>query len=313
MQRLICRIMFLSLLLLLTVVLTNCQAATRANVPLMTSMDDKSVQELTTALSSAAPYKRLLAAVELGNRKDKSAIVPLTTLLSDSSQQVRLAAGQALLNLGDRSGIETIKRLLSGGDVETATHAAGVLAMNGDYSGIEIAKSHLNDKSLMVRDYALDAVAASNDDDLAYSALQAGLKDSDQFIRFKAILRLGKRSNRRSIELLAPLMSSSDATVRRPAVRSIAETRLWDALPLLIKALLDSDSVVRYTAAMWLNQLTGQDKPTAPFIGNGGMDKAAAVAQEWRAWWSANKQNYPPDRKLKAPEPPPAWIIPAIQ
>ena len=306
-----CRIMFLSLLLLLTVILANCQAVTRVSRgsavkgliswPSMLSMDGKSVQELTTALSSAAPYVRLFAADELGKRNDKSAIGPLKQALSDSWPEVRLVAAKSLLALGDNSGVAILRNMVSATSAKLATHAAAILAHIGDYSGIAVAKAHLNDKSSEVRGYALDAVAHSGDDDLAYSTLQAGLQDTDKYVRIKCIRFLGGRQNKRSVELLAPIASSSDARMRELAVRAIGWTHMWDGIPLLINALSDSDGGVHYTAGLWLERLTGQKKSFRSCLD----ENQNGLAQEWRDWWEANKQNYPSGQKSTAPDPTP--------
>ena len=309
MQRITISIVVLGLIVLALASWEPCHAGqTKAELlsKLLSSISaqTKSVEELKLALSNSDPHNRLLAANELGKRNDKSAIGPLKQVLSDSSPEVRVVAAMSLLALGDNGGVAMLRNMVSAADARLATSAAAILAGIGDYSGIAVAKAHLDDKSSEVRGYALDAVVHSGDDDLAYSTLRTGLQDTDKYVRIKCIRFLGGRQNKRSVELLAPLASSSDANTRWLAVRAIGWTHMWDGIPLLINALSDSDVGVQYTAALWLELLTGQKKSFRSRV-HENQSGANGLAQEWRDWWEANKQNYPSGQKSTAPDPTP--------
>jgi HEAT repeat protein len=302
----VCKCVLLCLSLSLLAPLTACAAGISLSGAGQTITDiaGKSLAEVEAVLAGdSEPCNRLLAAIELASRNDKSAIGALTQALSDGAPVVRLAAAQSLLELGDRGGIVTLKALLSNDNVYAATHAAAVLAGNGDYSGVEMARSHLGHVSSIVREYSVQAVGQCTNDDLAYSALQNGVKDSDRSVRYCAIRLLGDRQKSRSIELLAPLASSTEPLVRFMALRSIAKTRLWDAIPCLLAALSSLDAGTRIIAVESLNQLTGRNTPTAPFAVSSEQDKMPALVQEWWAWWEANKQNHVPGEKLDASSP----------
>ncbi|MDO8586054.1 MAG: HEAT repeat domain-containing protein [Armatimonadota bacterium] len=265
------------------------------------------VSGLVAALRDPS-YQRVIVCIELGTRNDKSAIASLRDVLIDSSLDVRVAAGDALLKLGDTTGVPALKDALASSSATQATLAAAALARNGDYAGVEIAKSHLADESTLIRVCSLTAVGLCPDDNVAYAALQAGLVDKSNNVQGMAIWLLSKRKSTRSVELLASHLSSPDCLRRRLVLQAIVDTQLCAAIPVLVDTLSDSDGGVRYFAAKLLNGLTGRKQPEMSLF---RPENVQTAQTEWRAWWSVNKQNYPPGQKAKTPEPSPA-MIPAI-
>lgn len=307
MQRLSYLIGFIAFSALFLGAIHSCDGVTGTDTQLAV-VDNMSVPELVAALKNPK-YNRSIICIELGGRNEKSAILPLREALTDTSLSVRVDAARALLMLGDTTGVQALKDALKCNSPKEATIAAATLARyGGDYTGVEVARLHLTDKSPGIRIYSLIAVGLCPKDDIAYPALQAGLGDKSESVRSQAIWLLSKRKSPRSVDLLSPLMSSPDSLCRLIVLQAIADTQVGAAIPVLIEVLSNTDEAMRCYAAGQLNRLTGRKQPD---LSLDKAEKAQEANKEWRAWWSANKKDYPPEKKLKVPEPPPN-VIPAI-
>ncbi len=93
-------------------------------------------------------------------------------------------------------------------------------------------------------------------------------------------------SDKRAVPSLVRISRSSDARVRRSALRALANTKDPSAIPAMLEALDDSDAGVRWYAVMSLAEMAGED-------GEGGKwypdektfesDEGLYVAH-WKAW-----------------------------
>lgn len=130
---------------------------------------------------------------------------------------------------------------------------------------------------------------------MAYPALEAGLEDSNEYVRDMAINHLGSRPGKRSVELLGTVLSHPDHSIRWLTVAALARNGSRDAIPLLLDVLADTNSSVRGMAASSLNHLTGQNKPTLLIK----PERAKQLEKEWREWWEANKDKPLPSEEKK--------------
>jgi len=137
---------------------------------------------------------------------------------------------------------------------------------------------------------AVRALTSLGDDELAYKAFEAGIKDQYRTNRFTAIGCIERRATKRSVDALSSLLSDTDQSIRSAAVCAIGRIGLWDSIPLLLAALADDYSGVRHTAAIFLNRITGEEKQHMRAL---KPDKAKGLQAEWQAWWEANRDKRP--------------------
>jgi len=257
------------------------------------NLDEKETEELLKMLNDEGVLNRAAAARELGRRKAVDAIQPLTKLLTDQSPVVRLDAADALLELGQMDAMPVLRELLTAVPVSTRLHAAEALARHGDDSGLDFARTQLTSEFSARRERAVEALAASQNEEVAYSALGAGLTDAERLVRLSTIYLLGKRPGKRSVELLGTALSDPDRDIHRAAIRTLAMNGSRDAIPLLINVLAGEDLTACSMAAYALNSLTGQNKRSIVLKSQ----HARQLETEWRGWWQANKDKPLPGEK----------------
>ena len=249
--------------------------------------------DLSAMLQDDRPLYRVAAIDELLRRREAGIAPQFKKLLEDQSSLVRFKAAAALLDLGDQGMFPVLRDLLTTGPSAAKIMIAEVLARHGDDSGLDYARAQLTNPRPTRRMEAIRALAASKNDDVAYSALEIGLKDSDESNRQSAMYLLGKRPGKRSVGLLGTMLADSDHTIRWLTVAALANNGSRDAIPLLLNALGDMDLGVCGMASSALNKITGEDKRA--FVLK--PERARQLEMEWRAWWEANKDKPLPAEK----------------
>lgn len=261
--------------------------------PLPLHLDRKDTAELLQMLNDECFLYRGAAARELGRRKATEAIQPLRALLMDRWGLVRQDAAEALLELGQTDIMPTLRGFLSSASTSARLHAAEALARHGDDSGFDIAYAELASKFPDDRGQAIRALAASQNDDVAYSALEAGLKDNE-IVRRTVVHLLGERPGKRSVELLGTALLDPERSIRGSAIASLGRIGTRDVIPLLIRALSDRERSLRYYAASTLNRLANPNLSTTSTLWD---DKVEVVEKHWSEWWEANKDKPLPAEK----------------
>lgn len=245
------------------------------------------INEVISTLGDSRVFYRVAAAKELGERKANQALEPLKHALTDEFGVVRAAAAEVLLQLGDESGLPALRQLLLTEPTSGQLKAAGLLARAGDDSGLSVAEKQLTSRRFTRPMAAVSAMGVSTNDDIAYRALETGLKDESEYVRVTAINLLGERPAKRSIDLLSQQLSDPDTSTRRIAARALGRIYLPETIPALIDALANDDGLVRSSAGSSLNRLTGQQMPVPLSTAGDAKDIEAG----WRSWWEANKDN----------------------
>jgi HEAT repeat protein len=121
-----------------------------------------------------------------------------------------------------------------------------------------------------VRCRILDA-AAEFDTPEALAICRGALQDPDDRVRMAACSAWGRRGGPEAIELLAArYQSDPDLDVRLRAIRGLGELEDEAAVPVLAKALEDSDPAIQYRAVASLKRCSGRD------LGND--------VNRWREW-----------------------------
>ncbi|MGA0059948.1 MAG: HEAT repeat domain-containing protein [Planctomycetota bacterium] len=117
----------------------------------------------------------------------------------------------------------------------------------------------------------------------------ARLTDADDGVRFEAVDQLLQSKDARIYPLLVPLAKDPDLFVRRFVLEGLAEHRSAASVEALLTALADPEEVVRHTAYLGLQRLTGQ---TIVFDPGASADQRSAAQRRWRQWWDKNRDSY---------------------
>lgn len=117
----------------------------------------------------------------------------------------------------------------------------------------------------------------------------ARLTDADDGVRFEAVDQLLQTKDERVYPLLVPLAKDPDLFVRRFVLEGLAEHRSAASVEALLTALADPEEVVRHTAYLGLQRLTGQ---TIVFDPGASADQRSAAQRRWRQWWDKNREGF---------------------
>jgi len=113
------------------------------------------------------------------------------------------------------------------------------------------------------------------------------LKDSNENIRFSATLELGRLKDlRAAAPLVEVLREDKDYYVRLGAATALGDMKACDAVPALVEALDDKDTLVRTAANDALQAITGQ---AFEFVTEMSGRERRKVMKQWRDWWKDNE------------------------
>ena len=114
-------------------------------------------------------------------------------------------------------------------------------------------------------------IAAAFDTAAATAICKGALEDPDERVRMAACSAWGKRGGPEAVQLLAArYQSDSELDVRLRALRELGTLGDKQAIPVLARALEDSDPAVQYRAVAALKKVSGRD------LGND--------VNKWREW-----------------------------
>ena len=187
---------------------------------------EQSLSWARSALGSDSANTRELATTLLGEMESQNTIAPLTQALKDREREVRRSAARALGKKRAREAIEALTEVLEDSDEEL--RAISVRSIG----------------SISVALKAKSGTTGKDADKLVVERLQKLVQsksEQDRVVAAGTLLQMGDKSQRSVIEVS---LLSSNSLVRRLAVEMIdADSRE------LVKALSDSDRLVRYAAA----------------------------------------------------------------
>lgn len=104
------------------------------------------------------------------------------------------------------------------------------------------------------------AIAAGFDTAAATALCKGALEDPDERVRMAACSAWGKRGGPEAVQLLAArYQSDPEFDVRLRALRELGTLGDKQAIPVLARALEDSDPAVQYRAVAALKQVSGRD------------------------------------------------------
>lgn len=123
----------------------------------------------------------------------------------------------------------------------------------------KLAEEMLAEHDARVRCVILETVA-DFDTPAAKAICTGALEDPDERVRMAACTAWRKRGGAEAVELLAArYRSDREIDVRLRALRELGELRDKEAVPVLAKALEDSDPAVQYRAVGALKKVSGRD------------------------------------------------------
>lgn len=115
------------------------------------------------------------------------------------------------------------------------------------------------------------------------------LTDEDPATRFEAVDELLRSRNPRVLGALLPMAKDPDAFVRRITVEGLSEFRDPDSVDTLLRALADSEAIVRNTAYLALKKLTGE---TFPFDAEAPRSSRQTAQRQWQQWWQGARETF---------------------
>lgn len=145
----------------------------------------------------------------------------------------------------------------------------------------DMVRMMLEEHDPRVRSRILET-AAGYDTAAATAICTGALQDPNEMVRIKACDVWGKRGGDEAVQLLATrFQTDSELDVRLRALKMLGELKDKQAIPVLTRALEDSDPAVQYRAVASLKQVSGRD------LGND-----VNVWREWAADPEADKAEW---------------------
>jgi HEAT repeat protein len=257
-------------------------ALTKADPSGDCSITDQAIDLLRSRLEGAAEGVRLAIATVLGRigRRKDSQLIAL--LLKDPGARVRRAAVDALARLEPGTAAEPLRLALGDESPSVRIAAAGALGASESEDVLDDLKRLADDEDLRVRaaavrsiglrfgrsteesrrSAALSLLAASLEDDapVALAALEAlreigglgaldtaaALERGEPELVREAVRCIGAHADLDELELLIPLVSHSDWSVRAEAIQTLADRGLTKAVPAILRRLeTEQDDFVR--------------------------------------------------------------------
>jgi hypothetical protein len=158
-----------------------------------------------------------------------------------------------------------IKKLAERSKVAKAGPERGQLEFTQD-----LVRMMLEEHDPRVRGKILDT-AADYDTASATAICKGAMQDPSDVVRFKACDVWAKRGGEEAVQLLATrFQTDADLDVRLRALKMLGKLNDKQAIPVLARALEDSDPAVQYRAVSSLKQVSGRD------LGND--------VNAWREW-----------------------------
>jgi HEAT repeat protein len=205
--------------------------------------------------------------------------------LKDQDPDTRKAAAQALQEIGPSAGQEAVSALIlalqdKNSDVRgIATQALSNIGSQAKDAVPALIQILEKDEDARVRQAAALALGKVEPDaEEVFRALtQAIGEDESPDVRLAACIVLGNDKSEEALPIFIQALRDEDHYVRLSAIGALGRMGpdAHSAIPSLIEIFEDNDEAVRYTAALALEDITGQHL---------GQD-----AGRWQQWWREQK------------------------
>jgi hypothetical protein len=229
-------------------------------------------------------FDTLLVEVQHGNENEiESAFRPIVTELNNPDLTRRAEAAAAITELAPTFLEDILIELAK----TNFAHSAIIALRKADTpkTRAALAQIAIGGDDSMVRIEAISNLGLTKD--LGYLPILFQLMESgNKPIQNAAAEATGTLGGVTAVQRLSAFLSAGDAETRIAGAGGLGRTHAREAVPILMRLLLDSDSNVRQAAVSNLWLLTHH----AAFEGNQWADistgeSAAAVHQRWVRWW----------------------------
>jgi HEAT repeat protein len=179
-------------------------------------------EPLRLALADESPTVRIAAARALGAAEDPKALGDLQRLADDDDARVRAAAMRAVGAQAARAELPDASRAEASALLETALNDEGPVALA-----------------------AVEALRGVGGPSSARAARRLLLRDDPELVQ-AAVACVGAHGDRECVEELIPLMAHPHWAVRSEAIGTLAERRVVQAVPAILRRLeTEQDDFVR--------------------------------------------------------------------
>jgi len=205
----------------------------------------------------------------------------LKPMLADSSAGIRATAAAACGRVASEEALDGVAALAEDADGRVRRIALGILARargpKHDATRALLLAHLAKDGDVRVRETAASYLGVRNVPDVL-PVLEAALADPDWRVMTSAAVSLGMTQDESAAQALVALFQkgSDDWRVRASAVAGLVRSRTHPAVPVLIAALTDAESLVSRTAYDFLRQVSKQEFPQEP--------------APWTKWWAENQK-----------------------
>ena len=226
---------------------------------------------LATRLEGGEPMMQVAVAEALARLGDDAARQKLVQIAGQEGP-ARLRAYRILASLDDQSGYDVFQTTFkdTAAPIEARALAASGMGASGEKSALEILQPALEEQEPQLRLAAAGgilAIIAADPKALAAKSLDwatAALGDESWVVREQAAAVLGDADPKDSLPLLGKAMHDTQPEVRRAVVAALGKSKSSDAVPILAEALDDTKDEVRMGAIRSLGKVG--DKSAAPIL-----------------------------------------------
>ena len=215
--------------------------------------DSSAAPELRKLLDDTNPRIVIQTAAALGKIKDTGAVDKLIKLLAEHKESaIRGSSAAALGKIGDKKALEPLIKALDDTDRQILYFVTQSLAELGDKKAIEpLIRVLKTDKGATVKIWTAEALARFGVED-GYKFLATATQSENEPEVRDAILSIVNIPGEKSFEMLKECFKDKNVVVRKYAAFAAHQKTDADVMPLLLEALKDKESLVRYGAAMSL-------------------------------------------------------------
>ena len=223
-------------------------------------------QECLTALESNSEYRRQVAAEFLAKLGDSEAVAPLVRHMhNDSSVKVRKICLMGLLARGkehdDKTLVSEFIKLLDADDTNLRQKAVFALGELRTGEGYNALLPMLEDSAPEVRVEAINALARFNKKE-TLAEFAGLLTDEDRSVRRTAVRAIAEGGGSKELVLA---LENDDPSVVQTALEGLGRLKTKDAVDLIIPILYHENASLRVAAAKAL-RLIGGPAATAALI-----------------------------------------------
>ena len=209
------------------------------------------VQDEVSALRSRKWWRRLEAAVNLGNIHSRDAVQPLIAAVQDTNEDVRLAAVRSLGQLGSDQGLGVLLDALEDEGQWTPAKIVEILVGIGPEIESEVLQRIDSGRSSRSRKLYVELCGHLRLLEGA-SGIRSLADDPEATVRAAVAKALGMIGHDSASDTLAGLLTDQDCHVRAEAAKSLGRLASAETAENLKKALEDPEWQVRRNAAVSL-------------------------------------------------------------